>query len=157
MYQLTEKFNYSNTTMKRKITFIIAAVIMIASAQTMAATFVNPLKNFKTLEIVQTYLDAATTGNTKFNRFLFTKDFQFTNSTAQKTYSKTEYLKYLSNTKNLQLNCTNTYEILDETEQACVAKVTMNFAHFSRVDYITLCHQENGWKISKIVSTYPEN
>ncbi|MGO1244929.1 MAG: nuclear transport factor 2 family protein [Sphingobacterium sp.] len=142
--------------MKRKITFIIAAVIMIAAAQTKAITIVNPLKNFKTLQIVQTYLEASTMGNTKFNNFLFSKDFQFTNSAAQKTYSKSEYLKYLSNMKNLQLNCTNSYEILDETEQACVAKVTMNFANFSRVDYITLCRQENGWKITKVVSTYPE-
>ena len=143
--------------MKRTITTIFAAVIMITSASAIAASLVNPLKDVKTVKIVQTYLEAATIGNTEFNRYLFTDDFQFTNCAAQKTFSKSEYLKHLNTTKNLRLNCKTSYEILDESGQACVAKVTMTFDNFSRVDYITLNHGEKGWKISKVVSTYPEN
>jgi len=142
--------------MKKSITFIIAAVIMITSVNAFAATFSNPLKDVKTSKIVQTYLEASTTGNTKFNRYLFTSDFEFTNCATQKTFSKSEYLKFLTLTKNLQLNCTTSYQILDESGHACVAKATMTFDHFSRVDYITLTQSEQGWKISKIVSTYPE-
>ncbi len=142
--------------MKRTITFLIAAVIMITSANAIASSLANPLKGVKTLKIVETYLEASTTGNTEFNKYLFADNFEFTNCAAQKTYNKSEYLKFLNATKNLTLNCTNTFEILDESGQACIAKVTMAFDNFVRVDYITMRQGEEGWKISKVVSTYPE-
>ena len=64
-------------------------------------------------------------------------------------------LKFLKNTKGCKFDCHTKSQILDETGKSCVAKATMKFNHFTRVDYITLNKTIDGWKVSKVVSTYP--
>jgi|SRR5690606_21846138 len=141
--------------MKTTITTIAAAFIMMTSFNSFAAEKANPLKDYNSTSIVTTYLDAATAGSIDFNKFLFAADFEYHNTANNVCYDKKAYIGFLKKSKGLKFNCETTYEILDESGKACVAKATMKFPTFTRVDYMTLQHSNDGWKISKVVTTYP--
>lgn len=143
--------------MKRTITTIATAIIMIASFSSFAgaATKLNPLKDAESAKIVITYLEAITDGNTDLNNFLFAEDFEYKNGNGHR-FNKKKYIAFLQANKDLKYDCTTSYEILDQSGKACVAKATMKFDNFTRVDYITLNHSADGWKVHKVVTTYPQ-
>lgn len=141
--------------MKTTIKTIVAAFIMITSFSSYAAEKVNPLKDLNSVNIIRTYLEAATAGSITFNKFLFAEDFEYQNTANNVCYNKKTYTNFLKANKGLRFNCETTYEMLDECGKACVAKAVMKFDTFTRVDYITLNHSQDGWKVSKVVTTYP--
>ncbi|MBD1432671.1 hypothetical protein H8B06_07540 [Sphingobacterium sp. DN00404] len=141
--------------MKTTITTIATAFIMMTSFCSYAAEKVNPLKDLNSVNIIRTYLEAATAGSIAFNKFLFSEDFEYQNTANNLRYNKKTYTNFLKTNKGLKFNCETTYEMLDECGKACVAKAIMKFDNFTRVDYITLNHSQDGWKVSKVVTTYP--
>ena len=142
--------------MKKSIATIAAAIIMITSFSAFADNKGNPLIAFKSAEIINTYIEVATLGSVEMNKFLFADDFQYQNVANSGTFNKKEYTKFLEKNKGLQYDCKASYEILDENAQACLAKTTMKFKNFTRIDYLTLNQTEEGWKVSKIVTSYQE-
>jgi hypothetical protein len=141
--------------MKKIVTTLAAAFIMISSFSSFAAEKTNPLKDFTSAKIITSYLEATTLGSIAFNKFLFADDFQYRNSVNKVIYNKREYLNFLKTHKGITFNCKTSYEMFDQTGKACVAKATMEFKHFTRVDYITLNQDQDGWKVTKVVTTYP--
>ncbi|QBQ42879.1 hypothetical protein E2P86_17740 [Sphingobacterium psychroaquaticum] len=141
--------------MKRTVTTIAAAFIMIASFSSFAAEKANPLRNLDSKNIVLSYLEATTAGNVVWNKHLFAEDFTYSNVANGDNFSKKQYRAFLKATKGLKYDCTTTYEILDEAGQTCMAKATMKFDNFTRVDYITLSKSQEGWQVSKVLTTYP--
>lgn len=141
--------------MKTTIATIATAFIMMTSFSSFAAKKVNPLKDLNSMNIIATYLEAATTGSIEYNKFLFSEDFEYRNTVNNTCYNKKTYTNYLKANEGLKFNCETTYEILDESGKACVAKAIMKFDNFTRIDYITLNHSQDGWKVSKVVTTYP--
>ncbi|GGH27207.1 hypothetical protein FAZ19_18795 [Sphingobacterium alkalisoli] len=141
--------------MKNIISTIVTTFILMTSFSSFAAEKVNPLKDMNAKGVVAAYLDATALGNTQFNEQLFAKDFEYYNTAHDRKYDKKAYTKFLKQNKGLQYNCKTTYQILDECGNSCVAKSTMEFANFTRVDHISLCHTEDGWQVSKVVTTYP--
>lgn len=139
--------------MKKTITTIATAFIMMLSLNSFANA--NPLKDMNTAKIIVTYLEAATSGSADLNKYLFADDFQYMNAVDRKSYGKREYTTFLKANKGLKYDCETSYEILDECGKACVAKVTMKFKTFTRVDYVTLSQEVDSWKVSKVVTTYP--
>ncbi|GHE28677.1 nuclear transport factor 2 family protein [Sphingobacterium griseoflavum] len=141
--------------MKKTLTTIAAAIIMISSFSSFAAEKTNPLKNVESGKIINTYLEATTLGSVELNKFLFADDFQYSNSANNDTFNKREYTAFLKAHKGVNFDCKTSYEILDQSGKACMAKATMVFENFTRVDYITLSQDQDGWKVSKVVTTYP--
>ncbi|MFD2969233.1 nuclear transport factor 2 family protein [Sphingobacterium bambusae] len=141
--------------MKKTLTSIATALIMISSFCSFAADKNNPLRNLESAKIITTYLEATTLGSIDLNKYLFADDFQYRNSVNKDSYNKKQYLEFLKAHKGVTFNCKTSYEILDQSGKACVAKATMVFKHFTRVDYITLNQDKDGWKVSKVVTTYP--
>ncbi|WP_437921521.1 nuclear transport factor 2 family protein [Sphingobacterium sp. LRF_L2] len=141
--------------MKKTLTTIAAAFIMISSFSAFAAENANPLKNVESDKIVTTYLEATTLGTVELNKFLFADDFEYSNTANGDSFNKKQYTNFLKAHKGVKFDCETTYEILDQSGQACVAKATMKFANFTRVDYITLNQSAEGWKVSKVVTGYP--
>ncbi|WP_140938891.1 nuclear transport factor 2 family protein [Sphingobacterium lumbrici] len=137
------------------ITTIATALILFASSMAFAAEKVNPLKNMNTGAIIAVYLDATALGNVEFNERLFATDFEYHNTASDSKHGKKAYTKFLKENKGLQYNCKTTYKILDESGKSCIAKATMEFENFTRVDHITLSNTKNGWQVSKVVTTYP--
>ncbi|MGN0001850.1 MAG: hypothetical protein ACI35V_00315 [Sphingobacterium composti] len=141
--------------MKTKLSTIATAFLMIISLSSFALPKVNPLKNMDTKAIVLTYIEATTLGSDMYNKYLLTEDFEYSNTANKDSYNKKAYLKFLKATKGLKFNAETTYEILDETGKTCIAKATSSFGNFTRVDHITLNKTVEGWKVSKVVTTYP--
>lgn len=139
--------------MKTTITTIATAFIMMLSLSSFANA--NPLKDLNTTKIIATYLEVTALGAPDLHKYLFADDFQYTNATDKKTYGKREYTAFLKANKGLKYDCETSYEILDECGKACVAKVSMKFKNFTRVDYVTLSQGADNWKVSKVVTTYP--
>lgn len=102
-----------------------------------------------------TYLEATTLGSSELNRYLFADDFQYLNAGDGRSYGKRQYMKFLKANTGLKYDCETNYEILDECGKACVAKITMKFKNFIRVDYVTLNQRDDSWEVSKVVTTYP--
>ncbi|TDS14977.1 nuclear transport factor 2 family protein [Sphingobacterium paludis] len=141
--------------MKKTLTTIAAAIIMISSFSSFAAEKNNPLKNVESAKVIGTYLEATTLGSIELNKFLFADDFQYSNSANDDTFNKGEYTAFLKAHKGVNFDCKTSYEILDQTGKTCMAKATMVFENFTRVDYITLNQEQDSWKVSKVVTTYP--
>lgn len=141
--------------MKTTISTIATACILMLSLNGFAVERSNPLKNLDAKKIVMTYLDAAALGSADFTKYLFADDFEYHNAASNVSYGKRQYMAFLKANKGLKYDCETTHEILDECGNACMAKVTMKFKNFTRVDYITLNRNEESWKVSKVVTTYP--
>ncbi|MFD2970020.1 nuclear transport factor 2 family protein [Sphingobacterium bambusae] len=141
--------------MKKTVISIISAFIMIASFSAFATETSNPLKKFDSTSIISVYLESAALGNPTLNKYIFTEDFEYRNSANNDSFNKKQYMKFLKQSAGAKFDCKTSYEILDQTGSTCVAKTTMTFDHFVRVDYITLNQTQDGWKLSKVVTTYP--
>ncbi|MBD1426701.1 nuclear transport factor 2 family protein [Sphingobacterium arenae] len=142
--------------MKTTLKTIAAALIMVTSLSSFASERPNPLKDVESSMILNTYLEAVTLGSIELNKFLFTDDFQYRNVNNNDRAGKKEYIKYLNANKGNKYDCKSSYQILSQDGKVCVAKATMTFDNFTRVDYITLNQSKDGWKVSKVETTYPE-
>ncbi|MBL1409394.1 nuclear transport factor 2 family protein [Sphingobacterium faecale] len=141
--------------MKTTITTIAALCVLIFGFNATAKENANPLKRLNSRAIALTYLQTISTGNIQYNKHLYTIDFEYRNSSNDQVSNKSQYLRFLKENKGLQYDCDTTYEILDETGNTAVGKATMKFKNFTRIDYITMLQTSDGWKVSKIVTTYP--
>ncbi|WP_149913317.1 hypothetical protein [Sphingobacterium cavernae] len=141
--------------MKKTLSTIATALIMIISLSSFALPTVNPLKNMDTKAIVLTYIEATTLGSDIYNKYLLTEDFEYINTANEDSFNKKAYLKFLKTNKGLKFDAKTDYQILDETGKTCFAKATSIFKNFTRVDHITLNKTDEGWKVSKVVTTYP--
>jgi len=142
--------------MKKSITTIATALMMIVSFSSFAKSTNNPLTNLSSKATIKAYLEANALANLSSNPQLFASDFEYqTTSKPNEKFNKKQYRDFLKNTKGLQYDCTTSYEIIDESSDISIAKATMTFQNFTRVDYITLTRNHNNWQVSKVVTTYP--
>lgn len=141
--------------MKKIILTVVTLFTLAFSFNASAIEAFNPLKDVNAMKIALTYVEAITLGNTEFNKYLFTSDFEYRIAATDQVHNRATYLKYLKGNQGLKYNCETSYEILDQTGPTCMAKATMKFEKFTRVDYITLLQTQDGWKINKVVTTYP--
>ncbi|MFD2599725.1 nuclear transport factor 2 family protein [Sphingobacterium corticis] len=141
--------------MKKIFVTLTAAFLICMTMSSFAATASNPLKSYNSSKIVATYVEMITVGSSEWSQHLLAKDFEYVNDVNRTKSNRTEYLKFLKSNKGVKFDCVTKHEILDETGNSCIAKATMNFGHFTRVDYITLCKMDEGWQVSKVVTTYP--
>ncbi|ERJ58172.1 nuclear transport factor 2 family protein [Sphingobacterium paucimobilis] len=141
--------------MKKTIATIATVFALVFGLNASAAESANPLKKLDSKEIALTYLQAISTGNTEYNKYLYTSDFEYSNAINNQTFGRSQYLAFLNANKGLVYNCKTTYEIMDQTGNTAIGKATMKFEKFTRIDYITMVQSAEGWKVSKVVTTYP--
>ncbi|WP_164112587.1 MULTISPECIES: nuclear transport factor 2 family protein [Sphingobacterium] len=141
--------------MKTTIATIATLFTLAFSFNASAKETANPLKKLDSKEIALTYLQTIATGNTQYNKFLYTSDFEYANAVNNQTSNRSEYLAFLKANKGLKYNCETTYEIMDQAGTTAIGKATMKFDNFTRIDYITMQQTKDGWKVSKVVTTYP--
>lgn len=141
--------------MKKTLTSIATALLMIVSLSSFAAEKINPLKDMNSNSILMTFVESTTLGSDMYNNFLLTEDFEYTNTANKESFNKKAYLKFLEANKGLKFDAKTDYQILDESGKTCIAKATSTFKNFTRVDHITLNKTVEGWKVSKVVTTYP--
>lgn len=139
--------------MKKTLATIASAFIMITSMSAFAIEKSSPLKHAASATAVSDYLQATTRGTTT-QEDLFADSFAYSNTANGDSFDKKAYTDFLKAHQAIQFDCETSYTILDETGKTCIAKATMKFDNFTRVDYITLQQGSEGWKVSKVVTSY---
>lgn len=140
--------------MKRNLTTIATVVMIVLSLSSFANEKASPMKDYASRNIVSNYIDASLLGKQSFVKEMLTDDFEFVNAAINSKATKKEYGKFLENTNNLTYSCTSSYEILDQSGDTAVAKVTMIFENFTRVDIVNMTNTAEGWKINRVISNF---
>ncbi|MDR2269568.1 MAG: nuclear transport factor 2 family protein [Sphingobacterium sp.] len=98
------------------------------------------------------YVAVTTEGESAGVEQLFAADFsQKANAT---TNSRDELVKFFKKQKGEKLNCTVSTDIIEESTDYMVAKVTLKFEDFTKTDLVTLVREGNDWKVSKSINSY---
>ncbi|WP_313672612.1 nuclear transport factor 2 family protein [Sphingobacterium multivorum] len=86
---------------------------------------------------------------------LFSEDFnQKIQASNAQNHSRNAIVKSLKKQKGEKLNCAVSTEILEESADYMVAKVTLTFENFTKTDLVTLVREGNDWKVSKSINSY---
>ena len=105
---------------------------------------------------VNAYIDAVAYGKTDHldeiidSRAVFT----ISNGSRVQSYNKKEVIDLIKSTKAVQQNCETSFKVLDSNEKRASVKVLYKYENFIRVDNITMSGTKNGWKITRVASSY---
>ncbi|MEI2271644.1 nuclear transport factor 2 family protein [Sphingobacterium sp. ML3W] len=101
------------------------------------------------------YVAVTTEGESAGIEQLFAADFsQKIQASNAQTHSRSALIKSLKKQKGESLNCTVTTDIIEESADYMVAKVTMKFEDFTKTDLVTFVREGNVWKVSKSINSY---
>jgi len=142
-------------------TFAAAALIAV-STFTMAAAKPagdNSKKatvNLSTADLaIDHYVAVMTEGQSAGVEQLFTSDFnQKVQVSEVKTNSRSAVISFLKKQKGEQLNCKTSTTIVQESADYMLAKVTMQFDGFTKIDLVTLVYDGGYWKVSQSINSY---
>ncbi|WP_104383890.1 nuclear transport factor 2 family protein [Sphingobacterium sp. HMA12] len=136
-------------------TFAAVALITVSTC-TMAAD--NPGKglNLSTADLaIDSYVSVMTEGMSGGVEQLFASDFsQKIQGDNGRTNKRSEVISFLKKQKGEKLNCSTKTEILEESENYMVARITMKFETFTKTDLVTLVNESGSWKIASSVNSY---
>ncbi|MDF2517659.1 MAG: hypothetical protein K0R59_2955 [Sphingobacterium sp.] len=101
------------------------------------------------------YVAVTTEGESAGVEQLFAADFsQKIQSSNAQTHSREAVVKSLKKQKGEKLNCEVSTDIIEESADYMVAKVTLKFEDFTKTDLVTLVREGNNWKVSKSINSY---
>ncbi|WP_104384407.1 nuclear transport factor 2 family protein [Sphingobacterium sp. HMA12] len=141
-------------------TFAAAALIAVSTFAMAADKTVSKTEkvtvNLSTADFaLEHYVAVTTAGQSTGVEQLFAEDFsQKVQSANAKTNSRDQVVKYLKKQKGAKLNCVISTDILEESADYMVAKVTLKFEDFTKTDLVTLVREGNHWKVSSSVNSY---
>jgi len=142
-------------------TFAAAALITV-STFTMAAgkpaedNSKKATVNLSTADLaIDHYVAVMTEGQSAGVEQLFTSDFnQKVQVSEVKTNSRSAVISFLKKQKGEQLNCKTSTTIVQESADYMLAKVTMQFDGFTKIDLVTLVYDGGYWKVSQSINSY---
>jgi len=146
-----------NTLLK---TFAAAALIAVSTfamaAEGPGTKSTKANVNLSTADLALDHYVAVTTeGESTGVEQLFTEDFnQKIQASNVQSNSRSEVIKSLKKQKGEKLNCTVTADIVEESADYMVAKVTLKFENFTKTDLVTFEREGNSWKVSKSINSY---
>jgi hypothetical protein len=141
-------------------TFAAAALIAVSTfamaAEGPGAKATKANVNLSTADLALDHYVAVTTeGESTGVEQLFAEDFnQKIQATNAQSNSRSAVVKLLKKQKGEKLNCTVSTDILEESADYMVAKVTLKFDNFTKTDLVTLERVANNWKVSKSINSY---
>ncbi|WP_343565996.1 nuclear transport factor 2 family protein [Sphingobacterium sp.] len=141
--------------MKTLVKTFLAAALIAVSTCTMAADPGKTL-NLSTADLaIDSYVSVITEGASGGVEQLFASDFsQKIQGQTGRTNKRSEVISFLKKQKGEKLNCTTNTEILEESENYMVAKITMKFETFTKTDLVTLVNEAGTWKVASSVNSY---
>jgi len=136
-------------------TFATAALIAV-STFTMAAGNPGKTLNLSTADLaIDSYVSVMTEGVSGGIEQLFASDFsQKIQGETGRTNTRSEVISFLKKQKGEKLNCSTNTEILEESENYMVARITMKFETFTKTDLVTLVNEAGTWKVASSVNSY---
>ncbi|RKO72598.1 hypothetical protein D7322_07330 [Sphingobacterium puteale] len=141
-------------------TFAAAALIAVSTfamaAEGPGSKAAKANVNLSTADFaVDHYVAVTTEGESAGVEQLFAEDFsQKIQAFNAQSHSREAVVKSLKKQKGEKLNCTVTTDIIEESADYMVAKVTMRFENFTKNDLVTLVREGNMWKVSKSINSY---
>jgi len=141
-------------------TFVAAALIAVSTfamaAEGPGAKATNANVNLSTADFALDHYVAVTTeGESAGVEQLFATDFnQKIQASNTLSHSRSEVVKSLKKQKGEKLNCVISTDIIEESADYMVAKVTMKFESFTKTDLVTLERDGESWKVSKSINSY---
>jgi len=101
------------------------------------------------------YVAVTTEGESAGVEQLFAEDFnQKIQASNAQSHSREAVVKSLKKQKGERLNCVVSTDIIEESADYMVAKVTLKFEDFTKTDLVTLERVGNDWKVSKSINSY---
>ena len=147
--------------MKALVKIFTAAALIAVSTFAMAAEGPGSKSakanvNLSTADFALNHYVAVTTeGESAGVEQLFAEDFnQKIQASNAQSYSREAVVKSLKKQKGEKLNCQVSTQIIEESADYMVAKVTMKFEDFSKTDLVTLEREGNDWKVSNSINSY---
>ncbi|WP_433901060.1 nuclear transport factor 2 family protein [Sphingobacterium puteale] len=144
--------------MKSLVKTFAAATLIAVSTFTMAAEGPGskPAKanvNLSTADFaLEHYVAVTTEGESAGVEQLFAEDFsQKANEAAN---GRSAVVKFFKKQKGEKLDCKVTTDIIEESADYMVAKVTMRFENFTKTDLVTLVREGDSWEVSKSIHSY---
>jgi len=112
--------------------------------------------NLSTADLtLEHYVAVTTEGESAGVEQLFAEDFsQKIQASNAQSNSRSEVVKSLKKQKGEKLNCIVSTDIIEESADCMVAKVTLKFENFTKTDLVTLEREGNEWKVSKSINSY---
>ena len=112
--------------------------------------------NLSTADLaIDHYVAVMTEGQSAGVEQLFTSDFnQKVQVSEVKTNSRSAVISFLKKQKGEQLNCKTSTTIVQESADYMLAKVTMQFDGFTKIDLVTLVNDGGNWKVSQSINSY---
>ncbi|MGB3105854.1 nuclear transport factor 2 family protein [Sphingobacterium siyangense] len=141
-------------------TFAAAALIAVSTfamaAEGPGAKAAKANINLSTADFaLEHYVAVTTEGESAGVEQLFASDFnQKIQAINAQSHSRNAIVKSLKKQKGEKLNCAVSTEILEESADYMVAKVTLTFENFTKTDLVTLVREGNDWKVSKSINSY---
>ncbi len=141
-------------------TFAAAALIAVSTfamaAEGPGAKATKTNINLSTADFaLEHYVAVTTEGESAGVEQLFADDFnQKIQASNAQSNSRSEVVKLLKKQKGEKLNCTVSTDIIEESADYMVAKVTLKFENFTKTDLVTLERVGNDWKVSKSINSY---
>ena len=147
--------------MKTLVKTFAAAALITVSAFAMAAEgpgskTVKANVNLSTADFaLEHYVAVTTEGESAGVEQLFAEDFnQKIQASNAQSNNRSAVVKLLKKQKGEKLNCAVSTDILEESADYMVAKVTLKFEKFTKTDLVTLERVGNDWKVSKSINSY---
>jgi hypothetical protein len=105
---------------------------------------------------INVYVDAMTHGkldglNTVLDESV---EFSMLRGNTVLSFSRKEMLDYFQSNKNIEEPCTTTTSIVENHANVEVVEVDMKFNGFVRTNMVTISDTGDGWKITKVYSTF---
>lgn len=107
-------------------------------------------------EVIDTYLNAVLHGKLTGINNAIDNDAQFTMTRGDnmKSMNKQQVMEGLKSTENIEQDCKSTTTVIQDDDEICIRKVDMKYGDYTRTDVITAQHVGNGWKITKVETSY---
>jgi hypothetical protein len=141
-------------------TFAAAALIAVSTFAMAADKPVSKSEkitvNLSTADFaLEHYVAVTTEGESAGVEQIFAADFnQKIQASNAQNHSRSAIVKLLKKQKGEKLNCAVSTDIIEESADYMVAKVTLKFENFTKTDLVTLVREGNGWKVSKSINSY---
>ena len=141
-------------------TFAAAALIAVSTfamaAEGSGSKSAKANVNLSTADFaLEHYVAVTTEGESVGVEHLFAEDFsQKIQSSNAQSHSREAVVKSLKKQKGEKLDCKVASDIIEESADYMVAKVTMRFENFTKTDLVTLVREGDSWEVSKSIHSY---
>jgi hypothetical protein len=141
--------------MKTLKAMVMGLALLLVCGVSQAASVTNHNNSTKD-EVIDAYLNAVVHGKINGLSDIVDDEAQFNmkRGSSVNTLNKSQILNSLKSSENVEQDCQCTKTVMQDSEDMSVIKVDMKYNDFTRTDVITAQRIGNGWKITKVETSF---